>query len=249
MPVPAAPTAPVSTPIAASSGPVVPSGLESVPVAEESQPASVKIPPRILFAGDSMMQGLAPIVIYRLKKLYPDGFFSDQSKQSTGLTVKRYFDWPTRIREQVVLQKFNTIVIFLGPNDPWDIFEGGKRYVFPTEGWIDVYRNRVADVLEFCKEHQVRVIWVGLPNMRNKRVKEGAILENQIFREETARFGFDYFPTEPIIGRLDEPFHKRIDDPVKGRISIRANDGIHFTPAGLRMISNELIELMKMKLQ
>lgn len=234
---------------ATGSAPPVAASAVTEPASASSQPVAARVPPRILFAGDSMMEGLAPFVIYQLKKLYPDGYFSDQSKQSTGLTVKRYFDWPTRIRDQVIQQKFNTLVIFLGPNDPWDIFENGKRYVFPTEGWIDEYRNRVADVLEFCKEHQVKVIWVGLPNMRSQRIKEGAVLENRIFREETARFGFDFFPTEPIIGRLDEPFHKRIDDPVKGRILIRANDGVHFTPAGLRMISSELVELMKTKLQ
>ena len=204
--------------------------------------------PRVLFAGDSMMQGLAPFVIASLKKTYPDGYFSDQSKQSTGLTVKRYFDWPTKIRDEVLKQNFDTLVIFLGPNDPWDIYEDGKRYIFPSDNWIEKYRSRVAEVLEFSKEHKVTVVWVGLPNMRDDRVKQGAIVENEVFREETKKFGYDYFPTEPIIGSLDEPFHKHIDDPEKGKVAIRADDGIHFTPTGLRMISRDLVELLKTRL-
>lgn len=204
--------------------------------------------PRVLFAGDSMMQGLAPFVIASLKKSYPDGYFSDQSKQSTGLTVRRYFDWPTKIKDEVLKQNFDTLVIFLGPNDPWDIYEDGKRYIFPSDNWIEKYRSRVAEVLEFSKEHRVTVVWVGLPNMRDDRVKQGAIVENKVFREETSKFGYDYFPTEPIIGSLDEPFHKHIDDPDKGKIAIRADDGIHFTPAGLRMISGSLVALLKTRL-
>lgn len=228
----------------AASNPSAASGSE--PVAEQSgvEPEH----PRVLFAGDSMMQGLAPFVIASLKKTYPDGYFSDQSKQSTGLTVRRYFDWPTKIRDEVLRQNFDTLVIFLGPNDPWDIYEDGKRYIFPSDNWIEKYRSRVSEVLEFSKEHKVTVVWVGLPNMRDDRVKQGAIVENEVFREETKKFGYDYFPTEPIIGSLDEPFHKHIDDPEKGKIAIRADDGIHFTPTGLRMISRDLVELLKTRL-
>ncbi|WP_018604377.1 SGNH/GDSL hydrolase family protein [Uliginosibacterium gangwonense] len=205
--------------------------------------------PRILFAGDSMMQGLAPFVIAGLRKTYPNAYFSDQSKQSTGLTVKRYFDWPTRIKEEVLKQKFQAVVIFLGPNDPWDIYEDGVRYTFPSEKWVEKYRSRVREVLAFCKERNVDVIWVGLPNMRDGRVKQGAIVENKVFQEEALQYGFDYFPTEHLVGSLDMPFQKQIDDPVKGKVVVRADDGIHFTPTGLRLISSPLVELMKARWQ
>lgn len=230
-----------SVPVVAQSGP-----LSAVPLVEQS--GVVPESPRILFAGDSMMQGLAPFVIASLKKSYPEGYFSDQSKQSTGLTVRRYFDWPTKIKDEVVKQNFNTLVIFLGPNDPWDIYEDGKRYIFPSDNWVEKYRSRVEEVLTFSREHRLTVIWVGLPNMRDDRVKQGAIVENRVFREETAKYGYDYFPTEPIIGSLDQPFQKHIDDPAKGKIAIRADDGIHFTPAGLRLISSSLVELLKTRL-
>jgi hypothetical protein len=205
--------------------------------------------PRILFAGDSMMQGLAPFVIAGLKKAYPNALFSDQSKQSTGLTVRRYFDWPTRIKDEVIKQNFDTLVIFLGPNDPWDIYEEGRRYIFPSDEWVAKYRSRVEEVLEFSKDHKVRVVWVGLPNMRDDRIKKGAEVENRVFREETTRYGFDYFATEPILGKLDEPYQKHVEDPAKGRVVVRADDGIHFTPAGLRMISAGLTDLLKTKLK
>ncbi len=201
--------------------------------------------PRILFAGDSMMQGLAPLAIPQIKKTYPNGFFSDQSKQSTGLTVRRYFDWPTRIKEEIDSKRFDTLVIFLGPNDPWDIYEGGKRLTFPSEDWIARYRSRVVEVMSYCREKNVRIIWIGLPNMRDDRLQKGALVENEIFREEAKNFGFDYLSTEEIVGPLNEPFRKYIDHPEKGRITVRADDGIHFTPGGLRLINASLVELLR----
>ena len=88
--------------------------------------------PKILFAGDSMMQGIAPLAIAELRKKYPAGLFVDLSQQSTGLSVNRYFDWPAKIQEESLKQGFNIVVIFLGPNDPWDIYESRVKYVFPS---------------------------------------------------------------------------------------------------------------------
>lgn len=222
---------------------------QSVPVSSEHPSEPPSEGPRVLFAGDSMMQGLAPFVISNLRKTYPKGYFSDQSKQSTGLTFRRYFDWPAKIKDEIARQKFDTVVVFLGPNDPWDINEDGKHYVFATDGWVEKYRSRVAEVLEYSKANNVKVVWVGLPNMRDERIRKGAVVENQVFREETSRYGFEFFPSDLLVGALDEPFHKHVEDPAKGRVAVRADDGIHFTPAGLRLISNGLVDVLKVRWQ
>jgi hypothetical protein len=201
--------------------------------------------PKILFAGESMMQGVAPLVINQVRKANPKGVFVDLSAQSTGLTVRRYFDWPTKIKDETLSRGFELIAIFLGPNDPWDIYEGAKRFVFGTPEWEDKYRDRVIEVMQFAQERQVHVIWIGLPNMKEERVRRGAIVQNKIFREQASQFNFDYLSTEDLLGGLDEPFKKFINEPGKGQVMLRADDGIHFTQAGLRLISNRLYELIK----
>lgn len=236
-----------------AAAPTAPATASTAGNESKSSPAPEIVPlagkPHILFIGDSMMQGVAPFVISHARKLYPEGVFVDRSKQSTGLTVRRYFDWPQKIREEFERQKFDTVVVFLGPNDPWDINEDGKRYVFPTEPWVEKYRTRVAEVLDFAKENKVRVIWLGLPNMRNERVRQGALVENKVFQEETSRYGFEFLPTEDFIGRLDAPFQKYAEDEVKGKYAVRADDGIHFTPAGLRLISSRVINVLSTQRQ
>ncbi len=196
---------------------------------------------KIMFAGDSMMQGVAPIAISHLRKLYPKSTFDDLSKQSTGLTVKRYFDWPTKIKEGIAKDNYKVIIIFLGPNDPWDIYENKKVYKFPSPEWEEIYRLRVEDTLLFAKEHDAYIIWVGLPNMGEERVKQGAIIQNRIFKNELQKYHYQYVSTEEILGRLDEPYQAYTKDPIRGDILLRASDGIHFSPTGLRMIGSTVV--------
>ena len=191
------------------------------------------------------MQGVAPLVINQLRKENPKGVFVDLSAQSTGLTVRRYFDWPTKIKDETLNRGFELIAVFLGPNDPWDIYEGAKRFAFGTPEWEDKYRDRVIEVMQFAQDKKVHVIWIGLPNMKEDRVKRGAVVQNKIFKEQASLFNFDYLSTEDFLGGLDEPFKKFIDEPGKGQVMLRADDGIHFTQAGLRLISSRLYELIK----
>lgn len=214
---------------------------EAPPTPTSTPTAPLPAEPRILFAGDSMMQGVAPLAIAELRHQFPKGRYLDLSKQSTGLTVRRYFDWPTRIKDEIVKQKLNLVVIFLGPNDPWDIYDGAQRHVFPGEAWQAKYRERVAEVLQFAQAHQTRIIWIGLPSMRNERVRQGALLQNWIFYEETHKYGFIYLPTDDLLGSPEQPFKKFIDDPVRGQITVRSEDGIHFKPEGLDLIKQRLL--------
>ena len=240
------PTATV--PPKSSTAPVAAASSATTSTSKETAPTSIVTPttlPKVLFAGDSMMQGVAPLVINQLRKENPKGVFVDLSAQSTGLTVRRYFDWPTKIKEETLNRGFELVAIFLGPNDPWDIYEGAKRFAFGTPEWKDKYRDRVIEVMQFAQDKKVHVIWIGLPNMKEDRVKRGAVVQNKIFKEQASLFNFDYLSTEDFFGGLDEPFKKFMDEPGKGQVMLRADDGIHFTQAGLRLISARLYELIK----
>jgi hypothetical protein len=198
-------------------------------------------PQRILFAGDSMMQGVAPGVMRELAQRHPDWQLRDLSRQSTGLTVKRYFDWPAKIIDDMDAQSLTLVVVFMGPNDPWDMVVDGQRHVFPSSGWAYHYATRVDDILAAAAERQVRVIWLGLPSMREGRIKDGAALINQIVHARVKAWGADYLATEPVIGLLSEPFQKFKRDDNGQAVNLRAEDGVHLTPAGLRRLQQALL--------
>ena len=225
--------------------PIVKDLEESLVIDQSHQKPLVS--PKVLFAGDSLMQGVAPLVISELKKIYPDGKYFDLSQQSTGLSVRRNFDWPLRIKEESIKEELNTLVIFLGPNDPWDIYSNKKRYHFPSEDWQTIYRDRVTEILTFAQSRGIHVVWIGLPNMDVERVRAGAIVQNSIFKSETEKFHFDYISSEDLLGNFDEPFKKYIQDPLKGPVLARANDGVHFSVYGYRLIGKQVVSALKNK--
>lgn len=196
---------------------------------------------RILLAGDSMMQGIAPLFMREITRLHPDWEVHDLSRQSTGLTVRRYFDWPTRMMDEMDAKSLTLLVVFLGPNDPWDMLVEGQRHLFPSPGWALNYALRVDEVLAAAVERQVRVIWVGLPSMQDGRIRDGAVLQNHIFHARATQWRTDYLATEPLIGLLSEPFQKFKNKEDGQRVNLRANDGIHLTPSGLRLINQALL--------
>ena len=199
-------------------------------------------PQRILLAGDSMMQGVGPLFMREITRLHPDWQVHDLSRQSTGLTVRRYFDWPARMMDEMDAKSLTLIVVFLGPNDPWDMLADGQRHLFPSPGWALNYALRVDEVLAAAVQRQVRVIWVGLPAMKDGRLRDGAVLQNFIFHARAAQWRTDYLATEPLIGLLSEPFQKSKRKEDGQRVNLRANDGIHLTPSGLRLINQALLD-------
>ncbi len=213
------------------------SGAE-IPAPEWSRP-SVQ---RILFAGDSMMQGIAPIVIRRLKVSHPGWLLRDESQQSTGLSIKRQLDWVQKIKAEIVEHKLTTVAVFLGPNDPWDIYENKQVIRFPSAEWETRYIARVSEICEFTKKKKVHLIWIGLPTMKQARVHRGATVQNPIFRRTMEKYGFHFISTETLIGRLDQPYVRYMIDAEGKKINLRADDGIHFSSQGLQRIAAAVLK-------
>lgn len=231
-------TAPMTDPIPAQTATAPPKSRPEIPTPKPERP-SVQ---RILFAGDSMMQGIAPIIMRQLKASHPEWLLRNESQQSTGLTVKRRLDWVQKIKTEIVEHKLTTVAVFLGPNDPWDIYEKKQVIRFPSPEWEAIYSARVSEICEFAKEKKVHLIWIGLPTMKEKRVHSGATVQNPIFRDNMKRYGFDFISTEALIGYLDQPYVRAMTDETGKKINLRADDGIHFSPRGLQRIAAAVVK-------
>jgi lysophospholipase L1-like esterase len=196
---------------------------------------------RILFVGDSMMKGLAPPVMRALAQAHPDWEMTDLSRQSTGLTLRRHFDWPRRIEQEIETRRLTLLVVFLGPNDPWDLVEDGRRHGFPSTDWAWHYARRVDEVLAAAARRQVRVVWLGLPALPEGRLHQGAVVMNRVFHERARAWRTDYLATEPLVGKLSDPVSRYTVDASGEAVALRTPDGIHFTPTGLRRLRDALL--------
>jgi len=86
------------------------------------------------------------------------------------------------------------------------------------------------------------VIWMGLPSMRTERLHQGAVVQNRVFHAQAQAHGTDYLATEPLIGLLSEPYRKTGGEDPDRSLSLRAEDGIHFTPTGQRLLRDALVQ-------
>ncbi len=195
---------------------------------------------KVLFIGDSMMQGVAPQAIRTLQRNY--GIASvDASKQSTGLAYPRYFDWPKTVQELIPKHKITTLVVFIGANDTWDMVLNGRYEPLGTPRWRAMYASRIREILAYAKEKQVEVIWLGDPAMGREKMNAGIPILNSLYASVAAEFGITYAPTDNVIGAGNGRYEKFVLNGER-KVAMRTDDGVHFTPAGQTKLAELILQ-------
>lgn len=191
----------------------------------------------VLFAGDSMMQGLAAPMNQALRKRKIA--FRDLSRHSTGLAHPAYFDWPRTIDGELSARRVDLLIIFIGANDARDIFHKGKLLRFGSEEWRASYAERVESILRMAEDSRVRIIWVGLPPMENRYLASKTPVLNRIYQEAVEQHANSLFvASAPALTEDGKSYalHKKTAEG--GILRIRADDGVHLTPSGSRLLAD-----------
>lgn len=196
---------------------------------------------KVLLVGDSMMQGVAPHVARVLQKANIASL--DLSKQSTGLAYPTYFDWPATVQKAIPESGITVMVVFLGANDTWDIFIGGRAERFGSEKWQSVYAQRIDSMVKFAESQNVRVIWLGAPNMGREKINSGVKILNHLYQSENNDGLARYVSTRELLSGGDDTdvYQKHITLDGGKTVTVRTDDGIHFTHTGQEMLSNLIL--------
>lgn len=202
---------------------------------------------QIFFAGDSMMQGVAPHVQKELQKHQIKSI--NLSKQSTGLSYPSFFNWPETIA--TTLQQnpnVKILAVFLGPNDPWDMQDPktGKTLKFQTPEWAASYSERIASILNTAKEHHVSVIWITPPNMRKASLNQQMVYLNQIMQEELKKHQVLTIDSRPLVGGKQDVYNDYLVKDGQS-IKMRSGDGIHFSIAGQKLLADVLLKQLNIQ--
>ncbi|UYZ84511.1 DUF459 domain-containing protein [Entomomonas sp. E2T0] len=202
---------------------------------------------KVFFVGDSLMQGVAPHAMRTLLKEH--GIESiNLSKQSTGLSYPRFYNWPQVARETFTKNpEIKLMVVFMGPNDPWDFpVVRGKRFLkFSTPEWEGVYRARIQQLINAATDHGAQVLWIGVPNMKDTKLNVGVIKLNKIYQSQVNIAGQRYIPSNDLLGMQDDHFVKFLRIPNRGNVTLRTDDGVHFTIIGQKRIADKIISLLR----
>jgi len=200
---------------------------------------------KVFFAGDSMMQGVAPHIMLALNKQY--GIQSiNKSKQSTGLTLPGFFNWPRTISETLHDNAdIELLVMFLGPNDPWSMKpDGGGQYLkFKTPEWEQLYRSRINTILQSAQQKHIPVLWIGPPNMRKKALSEGVAWLATLYSSAVSDAGQYYLSANDILGYQGDTYsdYQKKDGR---KLKLRSGDGIHFTPYAQKLIAARVLSMI-----
>ncbi len=199
---------------------------------------------RILVFGDSQAQGLAGGVqrYYRGDKEHR---VLDRSKISTGLVPRSNYDWPVQARGIASAEHADIAFALFGANDRPPVRIGGRMDPGLVQRFSDTYGARVAEIAGCFKQNRVPLVWVGHPIVRDAAFNEDMALLNDIFSTRVAEAGAPFLSTWDAFKGPDGAFaiYGRGVDGQTTRL--RADDGVHMTPAGYDMITAMLLPFIE----
>lgn len=202
---------------------------------------------KVFFVGDSLMQGVAPHAMRILLKQH--GIESiNLSKQSTGLSYPKFYNWPEVAKDTFIKNPdIKLMVVFMGPNDPWDfpVARSKRFFKFKTPEWEGVYRARIQQLINAATDHGAKVLWVGAPNVKSDRLNEGMIYLNTIYQSQVTIAKQHYTISNDVLGMFDDKFVKFMQIPNRGNVTLRTDDGTHFTTIGQKRIADKIISLLR----
>lgn len=199
---------------------------------------------KVFFAGDSLMQGVAPWVEQNLKKSY--GIKSvNLSKQSTGLSYPSFFNWPKTIEKTLANDKsIRLLVMFLGPNDPWDFphpnkSKGAPYLKFASPEWEQIYRSRIDLIYQTALKNNVQIIWLGIPYMKNPKLNSQVGYLDSIIAKELGTKVI-LLPTKQLLSNNANQYTDSATVNGKSNV-VRSKDGVHFTSKGQQLLASYIL--------
>ncbi|MCE7998603.1 MAG: DUF459 domain-containing protein [Rhodobiaceae bacterium] len=215
------------------------------PISEPGDRGSPPLLDRIMnvvILGDSLGDGLWA-GLYRELKSDPRFNIIKRSKVSTGFVRKDYFDWNAEVEKVLAEEQVDIAVVMIGTNDRQVLVDDqGRRHRLRAPGWEAAYKQRVDRFTQSLTDRGVLVYWVGLPVMRSPRFGGDMRYFNTIYEERAAANGVPFIPTWNDLADASGSYQAYGPDTNGRRRLLRADDGIHFTLAGYRVLASVVAE-------
>jgi hypothetical protein len=205
----------------------------------EAKAPAAKSPQRsIAVVGDSLAVGIGMTMENNLKKYEGMGCFP-LGKVSTGLISKRFFDWEKRLTVLVAQEKLAAVVVMMGGNDANNPIVGKPA---GTSEWGAAYRAKAESFLRIAANAGVKVLWVGLPAMRDPAYNARVRAVNEAARQACATVaGCVYMEASDVFVDASGNYVQAKD--IGGKtVTLRAKDGVHMTMTGYDLLCRQVLD-------
>lgn len=196
----------------------------------------------IVVFGDSQAQGLAGGL---QRVLVEDPHYRVLNRTHPGAAlVHGENEWLQPVERFTSREKADIAIVMFGANDRLDMREGGVNLHFRTDEWRAAYAARADKILALLHDAGLRVVWCGNPIARSPTYSADMGYINEVYAEETARFGARFVPLWTAIADDQGRYAAYGKDRDGTTQRLRTDDGIHFTAAGYELIAEKLVELL-----
>ena len=208
----------------------------AAPVVVRDDPVipKVDVAHHVLVIGDSLGHLLSDGLEEALEDR-PDLAVIPKAKPDSGLVRADFHDWP-KVAADILAgdQKISLGVMMIGLNDRQAIREGDTVHDPLSPRWLELYRERIAAVIQVFTSRRIPLIWVGAPPVQNARLSADFVTFNEHYRQQVERAGGQYVDLWGAFVDAENRYTAMGPDVSGQTMRLRMGDGIHFTSAGAR---------------
>lgn len=202
---------------------------------------------KVLVIGDSLSIPLGKQLEEYFAQL-PGIHFKRLGKVSSGLARPDFFDWEKTLASLADAMKPSTAVIMIGTNDNQSLTRSdGSTAHFGAGGWQNEYTRRIERIFALLHNSNpdVKIFWVGAPIMGRADLRRDVSRINRIiggFCEQ--RENCHFIDTWDVLADDKGRFTNFLVDNTGERVRVRADDGVHLSHSGARILAGRCLQAM-----
>ena len=212
-------------------------------VASQGTEEKTSAPTTVLLLGDSMIAGSLGSAIASSLSREPKPRVVRAVQTATGLSRPDVFDWMKVVPSLLEREKPQLIVCSFGANDATNIRDGDRLLEFGHAGWRTAYSERVAAMMRLLAAQNGRILWLGLPPMREAWFSERARYLNRIFAQTAKQFSqVEYFDLEMLVSAPNGDYATFLRNADGRFVRMRMDDGVHYSPSGAKAVARWVVD-------
>lgn len=164
----------------------------------------------------------------------------------TGISAPEVFDWPSAVAELMAKEAPQLVIVSLGANDARAMRVGDEVVPFGAAQWKRVYSARVVALMRALTMGGARVLWIGLPAMRDAAYSRRADVLNQLVAEAADNVArAEFLDVSMLVGAEHRRFATFLPRGDGRLVRVRLDDGVHYAPAGSALVARWVVDWVK----